>query len=53
MCTATLSSVYRSAAEYIRESGEGGERNMKRARREKIYEKRIRIVKRRTYYMWR
>ena len=33
-----------SAAEYIGESGKGGERNMKRARREKIYEKSMRIV---------
>ena len=36
--------LYRSEAEYIGESGEGGKRNMKRAWREKIYEKSMRIV---------
>ncbi len=41
---AALSGVYRSSAEYIGESGEGGERNMERARREKIYEKSMLIV---------
>ncbi len=42
-CTAALRAVYRSTVEYIGESGKGSKRNMRRARREKIYEESMRI----------